>query len=222
MTELTTDSIFTDKVYPKTGSLQYSLTNDYMFRAILQSNECVLRNLIAALLHLEEEQIQKVEILNPIKIGESIQDKEFQMDVHVLLNDESLINLEMQVANYGNWKERSLSYMCRGFDNLKKGDDYINVKPIVHVSFLNFSLPGLFPEFYGTYYMINERTHQVYSDKLRLSVVNLEHIELANETDKNTIYMSGRHYLKLPLGRNYICYLKKMIFLKKQPNLTVA
>ena len=63
MTELTTDSIFTDKVYPKTGSLQYSLTNDYMFRAILQSNEYVLRNLIAALLHLEEEQIQKVEIL---------------------------------------------------------------------------------------------------------------------------------------------------------------
>ena len=47
-----------------------------------------------------------------------------------------------------------------------------------------YPLVYLWGEFYGTYYMINERTHQVYSDKLRLSVVNLEHIELANETDK--------------------------------------
>ena len=160
MTPIKTNSISTDSVCPKTGKLKYGLTNEYMFRAILQSNEYVLRNLIAALLHLEETQIQKVEILNPIKIGESIQDKEFQMDIHILLNDASMMNLEMQVADYGNWKERSLSYMCRGFDNLKKGDDYINVKPIVHVSFLNFSLPDLLPEFYGTYYVMNEKTHQ--------------------------------------------------------------
>ena len=140
MNQIKTNSISTDSVCPKTGKLKYSLTNDYMFRAILQTNEYVLRNLIASLLHLEETKTHKVEILNPIKIGESIEDKEFQLDIYILLNDASMMNLEMQVVNYGNWKERSLSYMCRGFDNLKKGDDYINVKPVVHISFLNFSL----------------------------------------------------------------------------------
>ena len=33
------------------GEIDYTLTNDYMFRAILQSNEKVLRGLISSLLH---------------------------------------------------------------------------------------------------------------------------------------------------------------------------
>lgn len=168
----------------KTGKLPYPLTNDYMFRAILQENIYVLKGLIAALLHLKEEEICSIEILNPIRLGDSISDREFCLDVHILLNDSTLINLEMQVINHGNWTERSLSYLCRSFDNLRKGADYIQVKPAIHIGFLNFSLPGLEPEFYGSYYMMNERTHQIYSDKLRLSIINLKHIDLATEADK--------------------------------------
>ena len=168
----------------KTGKLSYSLANDYMFRAILQENKYVLKGLIAALLHLDESQIRSIEILNPIRLGDSISDREFCLDIHILLNDDTIINLEMQVINHGNWPERSLSYLCRGFDNLPKGADYIQVKPTIHIGFLNFSLPGLEPEFYGSYYMMNKKTHQMYSDKLRLSVVNLKHIDLATETDK--------------------------------------
>lgn len=179
-----TDAVTIDASSQKTGKLSYSLTNDYMFRAILQENQYVLKGLIAALLHLEESQIRSIQILNPIRLGESISDREFCLDVHILLNDSTVINLEMQVINHGNWTERSLSYLCRSFDNLPKGVDYIHVKPTVHIGFLNFALPGLEPEFYGSYYMMNEKTHQIYSDKLRLSVVNLKHIDLATEEDK--------------------------------------
>jgi hypothetical protein len=37
--------------------------------------------------------------------------------------------------------------------------------------------------FYSNYYMMNEKTHKIYSDKLRLSVVDLTQIELATEED---------------------------------------
>lgn len=48
------------------GDVRYKLTNDYLFRAVLQKNEKALRGLIAALLGLKQEGIQQVEIQNPI------------------------------------------------------------------------------------------------------------------------------------------------------------
>ncbi|MCM1388190.1 MAG: hypothetical protein NC231_12750, partial [Bacillus sp. (in: Bacteria)] len=44
------------------GSLPYSMTNDYMFRAVFQTNNKALRGLICSLLHLHEEDIASVEI----------------------------------------------------------------------------------------------------------------------------------------------------------------
>lgn len=34
-----------------TGKIRYTMTNDYMFRAILQKNQKVLRGLVSSLLH---------------------------------------------------------------------------------------------------------------------------------------------------------------------------
>ena len=75
-----------------TGTIDYTLTNDYMFRAILQSNEKVLRGLIGSLLHLKQEEIQTVEIKNPIELGKAINDKNFILDIRVFLNNNAIIN----------------------------------------------------------------------------------------------------------------------------------
>ena len=40
------------------------------------------------------------------------------------------------------------------------------------------------PEFYATYKLMSVKTHQLYSDKLRVGVVDLSHIELATDEDK--------------------------------------
>ena len=106
------------------GRIPYNMTNDYMFRVILQKNQFVLKGLIASLLHLEPQNIKNIYITNPIKLGEQIDSKAFVMDIHVILNDDTLLNLEMQLLNTGNWVERSLSYLCRMYDQLQSGDDY--------------------------------------------------------------------------------------------------
>lgn len=108
-----------------TGLINYGMTNDYMFRAVLQKNEKVLRGLIASLLRLPEEKIQSVRIMNPIKLGEDMDNKTFVLDVCILLNDNTVINLEMQMQNQRNWEDRSLSYLCHSFDQLYQGQDYI-------------------------------------------------------------------------------------------------
>ena len=128
-----------------TGQLPYTLTNDFFFKAFLQKNETALRGLLSALLSIKLDEISSVTITNPIQEGETVDDKNIILDVKLILNDTHVINLEMQVSNLGNWPERSLTYLCRMFDQLKTGEDYINVKKTVHISIMDFT-PNDFPE----------------------------------------------------------------------------
>lgn len=167
-----------------TGKIDYGMTNDYMFRAILQQNSFVLKGLVSSLLHLKPENIISIEILNPIVLGESIESKEFVLDINILLNNSTQINLEMQISNQFNWSDRSLSYLCRSFDQLFHSQDYSETKPVIHIGFLDFTP---FPdnlEFYATYKLLNVKNYHTYSDKFVLSVVNLNHIDLATTEDK--------------------------------------
>jgi len=167
-----------------TGKIDYGLTNDYMFRVILQRHIKVLKALICSLLHLQPHEIKEVYIRNPIQPGEAVDDKEFVLDIEVFFNNDTLINLEMQVLNELNWSERSLAYLCRLFASLYKGQDYDEALSVVHIGFLDFQLFPEHPEFFGIYRLMNEKDHYLYSDKLSLGVVDLKHIELATEEDR--------------------------------------
>ena len=166
------------------GTIPYGMTNDYMFRAVLQSNNKVLRGLICSLLHLTEEEVISVEIMNPIILGKAIERKEIRLDINVLLNNCTLINLEMQVANELNWQNRSVIYLCRSYDSLNHGQDYVEAKSAVHIGFLNYTLYNDYPEFYASYKLINVKNYQKYSDNITLNVVDLSRIDLATEEDK--------------------------------------
>lgn len=167
-----------------TGKMPYSLTNDYLFRALLQKNNRVLKHLICSLLHLQLEEVSTVTIENPIVLGQALDAKTFILDIRVLLDNHTLINLEMQIVNYLNWPERSLSYLCRNFDQLQSGQDYQAAKPVIHIGFLDFTLFPAHPEFYAAYKMMNVKNHHIFTDKFVLNVVDLNQIELATEEDR--------------------------------------
>ena len=40
------------------------------------------------------------------------------------------------------------------------------------------------PQFYATFLLMNHRSHKVYNDKFRLSVVSLSQIDIATEEDR--------------------------------------
>lgn len=166
------------------GPLRFNMTNDYMFRAVLQANNKVLRGLICSLLHLSEEDVCSARITNPIILGESINNKEFRLDINVCLNDHTRINLEMQVSDRMDWQNRSLIYLCRSFDQLDHGQNYIEARPVIHIGFLDYTLFEECPEFYATYKLINVKNRSIYSDNFTLSVINLSRIDLATEEDR--------------------------------------
>ena len=173
-----------EKLQTATGKIDYQMTNDYMFHAALQKNPKVLKSLVCSMLRLRLQEIRSIQIINPIILGEAVDEKTFILDINIVLNDNTLINLEMQVENLYNWEERSLSYLCRTFDQLQKGEEYSSAKPVIHISFLDFTPFPEYPEFYASYQFMNEKNHHIYSDKLTLRVVDLRQIELATAEDQ--------------------------------------
>ena len=167
------------------GVIAYKPTNNYMFQGLFQEDTESLTNLICATLHWPRSIVKSIEITNPIVLGQYIENKTFILDIKVLLNDDTIVNLEMQLNNYKNWPERSLSYLCRNFDNLNKGSDYTNVKTAIHIGFLDFTLFPQHPEFHSIYKMQNIKNHNIYTDKFMLHVIELNSINLATEEDHN-------------------------------------
>ena len=167
-----------------TGKIDYTLMNDYMFRAVMQENKNVLKQFICALLHLDPPNVKSVDILNPIELGKSYDDKTFVLDIKVMLNNAAIINLEMQVLQQSFWSDRSLSYLCDIYNNLKKGDDYLQIKPAYHISIVDFTPFPAYPEFYAANKMVNIKKHYIYNDNFTLNVLDLNQINLATAEDK--------------------------------------
>ena len=80
------------------------------------------------------------------------------------------------------WKIKS--FICRSYDQINRGEDYNDIKPVLHIGFLNFTLFKESPQFYAKYKIMNTENHIVYSDNLELRVLDLTHIELATEEDR--------------------------------------
>ena len=176
---------YSDGWKKQTGKLPVSMTNDYLFRALLQADEKTLIALISSLLNLKRREIKSVLVTNPIELGESIREKEIRLDVSVVLNNEKKINLEMQVAHREGWIERTLLYISRSFDQLNRGEIYADIRPVIQISFTDFTIIADAPEFFATYKWINEKNiSQVYSDKMIIKNVNLSRIDLATDEDK--------------------------------------
>lgn len=159
------------------GKLRYKLTNDYMFRAVFQKNKNALKGLLCALLGLAKGDIKEVTILNPIILGETIDEKTCILDLHIRLNNNEFINIEMQVNDLDDWPERSITYLCRSFDQLQRGGNYVDVHTTIHIGIVDFNLSHLTPEFYSEFKLMNVKNHEIYSDKFVLRMLNLKSLE---------------------------------------------
>jgi predicted transposase/invertase (TIGR01784 family) len=166
------------------GPLPFRMTSDYLFKYLLQTETDVLKAIICAFLDISREDIRKITVLNAIKLSEDPAGKEMILDICVEMNDDTIIDLEMQVINNHDWPERTISYLCRCFDDLKKGQGYSMVKGVHHIGFLDYPLFEESPEFFSVYRLINERTGQLYTGKFSITVVSLKQINLATGEDR--------------------------------------
>ena len=174
-----------------TGALGFKMNNDYLFRALLQSDEETLKYIIASAMGIDVREIRDILVTNPILLGDTIDDKELHLDVKTLVEYEKdkikVINLEMQLVRHEGWIERSVQYVCRAFDSLVHGNKYAEACGVWQISFCDFTLFTESPAFLSDYMLINTKDiRQIYTDKIRISNINLKAINMATDEDRRS------------------------------------
>ena len=181
------NSKFSAGLESATGKIDFCLTNDVVLHLVVQKNNRILKGLVCSLMGLDPEKVESVELLNPIDYS-TYDGKEIIMDIKVVLDDSQIVNVEMQVSlNKGRewWKNRSLLYLCRCYDNIGSGENYLAIKATTHISIV---MQDLFeneePEFYAKYRLLNVRTHKKYTGNFNLNVLYLKNLNMATENDE--------------------------------------
>ena len=185
------------------GEMKHTLMNDFLSKYSFQKDLYALRGLLSALLNISIEDITDITILNPIEPGNNLSEKECILDINLELNHCKRINIEIQARYQDYWPERSITYLCRNFDNLKSGESYNLVMPCIHIGILTHDLfkkddPRYTGDFYSEYRLLHTDKHTEYSSKFEIRVLSLSQLENASKEDKedpNGLYRWAKLFL---------------------------
>ncbi len=146
---------------------------DFCFKELMEDAE-VRRGFTAAVLHIPPEEIAET-VLLPTSLRKKYEgDKLGILDVRVLLNNSTQMDIEIQVSPFPLWPERSLFYLAKMFtDQIEKGEGYERLEKCVHVGILDFILFGEDEEYYSCFHIREDLRNRLYTDKLEVHILEL-------------------------------------------------
>ena len=107
----------------------------------LLNHEAVRRQFISDVLGIPMDEIKSVRIRNPFLGRNHKGQKQGILDVLLELNNDTKIDVEVQVRPQKFWNKRSLFYLAKMYtDELFVGQDYEKLKKCVSINILNFNL----------------------------------------------------------------------------------
>lgn len=169
--------------------LRYTFKSDILFKMVFVKYPHLLKELVAVILGITVENITAFEILNSEITPESIEDKFCRLDINMRVNGK-LVDIEMQVANEGNYPERVMFYWAREFSSaLVSGADYSLLPATIIISIMDFNLFGC--EEYHSFFQPREVTrHTLLSDKMGFHFFELPKLpELPENANENSILL---------------------------------
>jgi len=152
--------------------LQYTFKTDTLFKILFVRHPELLKMLIAELLGIQLENIEKFEIRNPEMPPESLGDKFCRLDINMTV-DSQLVDLEVQVNNEGDYQERALFHWAREYSTaLPAGRGYSMLPRTIVISIINFSLFDC-AGFHSEFQPLEVTRHTPLSDKMSLHFFEL-------------------------------------------------
>ena len=116
------------------------LSNDYVFKRIFGKggNEKILKSLLEAILKIN---IQKIEIKNPEIPKETIDEKLIILDIKAEINEDTIIDIEMQVGNTAAIDRRLVVYNAKLISgDIKISEEYKDAKDTIVICIVNDSI----------------------------------------------------------------------------------
>lgn len=146
---------------------------DFCFKELM-AFEAVRQGFIAAVLGVKPEEIRKTELLWTEMNRTNEKDKLGILDVRVSMEGNIQLDIEIQVAQFLLWPERSLFYLSKMYvEQIRKGEEYDVLKKCIHIGILDFVLFEKDEEFYSRFHMWEDIRRRMYSDKFEIHIIEL-------------------------------------------------
>ena len=147
--------------------LKYKFTYDTLLKMLFVKFPGLLKRLVAAVLGIAVDSISEFMITNPDIPPEAIGDKFCHLDITMAVNGQ-LVNLEVQVADEGDYPERTLYHWARVYSSaLKVGQPYSSLPRVIIISIVDFLMFGC-PEYRSEFRPLEVNRHELLSDKLAM------------------------------------------------------
>ena len=152
---------------------QLKVTNDYIFKRIFakKGNESILKDLLNAILGIK---IKEIEVMADTNLEKEIETRKLGiLDIKAVLNNDTIIDIEIQILNRHNMIERTLYYWSGLYNNqLQKGEEYQESKRVIAINILDYNE---FTE--GPYHEIaklrREYMYRVLTDKMEIHFIQI-------------------------------------------------
>ena len=153
--------------------VELKVTNDYIFKKIFakKGNESILKDLLNSILQIP---IKSIEVVADTSLERELESNKLGiLDVKAKIDNETIVNIEIQIVNRYNMIERTLFYWSGLYYNvLQKGEDYKEIKKVIAINILDYNE---FEE--GPYHEIaklrREYLYKILTDKIEIHFIQI-------------------------------------------------
>ena len=145
---------------------------------------------LSAILKLNPSDICKTKISNTNLEKLHKDEKQGILDVRILMNNHTEIDIEIQLSPLNVWADRALFYLAKMYtEQIHSGENYTVFKKCVGISILDFDLFKQIPEFYSCFHIREDSRHTLYTDKMEFHVLELPKLPKELKEDSNDILL---------------------------------
>ena len=153
--------------------IQLKVTNDYIFKKIFakKGNESLLQDLLNSILQIK---IKSIEVIADANLERQLESNKLGiLDIKAKVDEDTIIDIEIQIINRYNMIERTLFYWSGLYYNvLQKGEDYKEIKKVIAINILDYNE---FDE--GPYHEIaklrREYLYKILTDKIEIHFIQI-------------------------------------------------
>ncbi|MCL1997858.1 MAG: Rpn family recombination-promoting nuclease/putative transposase [Turicibacter sp.] len=162
--------------------LIYTFKSDVLFKMLFTKNPDLLKRLVAVLLNIPLASIEEFYQTNTEMPPEEVGSKFCRLDINMVVNGKK-VNIEIQVADEGNYLERTMFNWAKLFTtSLPSGDDYAKLPKTICISilgFVQFDCAAVHSEFAP----MEITRHEILSDKQRYHFFELPKLPDVDKID---------------------------------------
>ena len=156
-------------------TLILTLTNDYLFKLLLGSeeNKACLQDFLECVLDMPSGLIAALELLDKELAKDTITDKTGILDVKLRLKDGTTIDIEIQNSWSAEFIPRTLFYWSKMYlEGFKEGEPYTSLTKCITINLISQGF-NLNQKVHSAYSILEQNTHLPLTDLMEIHFLNL-------------------------------------------------